>query len=136
VKAGARTYESALAEGLNLDVDAGIDFALGDPANEQPCPAPERTGWAPLTVANARSAVLVADGLTNPQIDDRLVIGRRTANTHVEHILTKLDFTSRAPIAAWATARQQPTGNGQLPGSARRSGRAGGSNTPSSPSTD
>jgi non-specific serine/threonine protein kinase len=50
--------------------------------------------------------VLVAEGLTNQQIAERLVIGRRTANTHVEHILTKLDFTSRAQVAAWATARQ------------------------------
>jgi DNA-binding CsgD family transcriptional regulator len=52
--------------------------------------------------------VLVADGMTNPRIADRLVISRRTANTHVEHILTKLDYTSRAQIAAWAAARRGP----------------------------
>jgi len=33
--------------------------------------------------------------------DPRLVIARRTAETHVENILAKLGFTSRAQIAAW-----------------------------------
>ena len=46
-------------------------------------------------------AKLVADGLTNRQIAARLVISDRTAETHVQHILTKLGFTSRSQIAAW-----------------------------------
>jgi DNA-binding NarL/FixJ family response regulator len=29
------------------------------------------------------------------------VIGQRTAETHVEHILSKLGFTSRAQVARW-----------------------------------
>ena len=47
-------------------------------------------------------ARLVAEGLTNRQIAARLVISERTAGNHVAHILTKLGFTSRAQIAAWA----------------------------------
>jgi len=34
------------------------------------------------------------------------VISQRTAENHVEHILTKLGFTSRAQVAAWAAASQ------------------------------
>jgi DNA-binding NarL/FixJ family response regulator len=30
----------------------------------------------------------------------------RTAETHVEHILTKLGFSFRAQVAAWAVARR------------------------------
>jgi len=48
----------------------------------------------------------VARGLTNKQIAATLVISQRTAEGHVEHVLTKLGFTSRAQIAAWVTAEQ------------------------------
>jgi DNA-binding NarL/FixJ family response regulator len=46
-------------------------------------------------------AALVAEGLTNRQIAQRLVISERTAQNHVQHILTKLGFASRGQIAAW-----------------------------------
>ncbi|HEX2041731.1 MAG TPA: LuxR C-terminal-related transcriptional regulator [Acidimicrobiales bacterium] len=46
-------------------------------------------------------AKLVAEGLTNRQIAERLVISERTAQHHVQHILTKLGFSSRSQIAAW-----------------------------------
>jgi DNA-binding CsgD family transcriptional regulator len=51
-------------------------------------------------------ARLVAKGLTNREIAQRLFISERTAQNHVQHILTKLDFTSRAQIAAWVTAQR------------------------------
>ena len=44
---------------------------------------------------------LLAQGLSNREIAGRLVISARTAESHVEHILTKLGFTSQAQIAAW-----------------------------------
>jgi DNA-binding NarL/FixJ family response regulator len=40
----------------------------------------------------------VADGLSNREVAERLVISKRTADTHVEHILSKLGVTSRAQI--------------------------------------
>jgi DNA-binding CsgD family transcriptional regulator len=46
-------------------------------------------------------AALVAEGLTNRQIAQRLVISERTAQNHVQHILTKLGFATRGQIAAW-----------------------------------
>jgi non-specific serine/threonine protein kinase len=42
--------------------------------------------------------------LTNRQVAVRLGITERTAETHVDHILTKLDFSSRAQIAAWVAS--------------------------------
>lgn len=49
--------------------------------------------------------LLVAQGLTNRQIAERLIITTRTADAHVAHILGKLGFATRAQVAAWAAAR-------------------------------
>jgi len=49
-------------------------------------------------------AMLVAEGLTNRQVADRLFIAERTAEGHVEQIRNKLGFTSRSQIAAWVAA--------------------------------
>jgi DNA-binding NarL/FixJ family response regulator len=46
-------------------------------------------------------AGLVAEGLTNRQIAQQLYISERTAQNHVQHILTKLGFSTRSQIAAW-----------------------------------
>lgn len=50
-------------------------------------------------------AALIEDGLSNRQIAQRLVIAKRTADGHVERILAKLGFTSRAQVAAWMARR-------------------------------
>jgi len=55
-----------------------------------------------LSSREAEVAQLVAGGLTNRQIAERLVISERTAENHVQHILTKLGFTTRSQIAAWS----------------------------------
>jgi DNA-binding CsgD family transcriptional regulator/tetratricopeptide (TPR) repeat protein len=60
----------------------------------------------PLTRRECEVAAHVADGLTNKQIAALLHISERTAESHVQHILTKLGFTNRAQIAAWATANR------------------------------
>jgi DNA-binding NarL/FixJ family response regulator len=54
-----------------------------------------------LSAREIEVAKLVTEGLTNRQIAERLVISERTAQNHVQHILTKLGFTTRSQIAAW-----------------------------------
>ena len=54
-----------------------------------------------LTPREREIAGLVADVLTNREIAERLVISRRTAESHVENILAKLGFASRTQIVAW-----------------------------------
>ena len=49
-------------------------------------------------------ARLVAAGLTDRDIATKLVISQRTAESHLQHILTKLGFRSRSQIAAWVAA--------------------------------
>ena len=53
-----------------------------------------------LTRREGEIAELVAQGLSNREIASRLVIAQRTVEGHVEHILAKFGFTSRAQIAA------------------------------------
>jgi DNA-binding CsgD family transcriptional regulator len=47
----------------------------------------------------------VAEGLTNPQIAERLLMGRATVKSHLEHIFTRLGMRSRAELAAEAARR-------------------------------
>ena len=46
---------------------------------------------------------LVASGMTSRAIAERLFLSERTVESHLEHILTKLGFTSRTQVASWAT---------------------------------
>ena len=59
--------------------------------------------WHPLTEREYAVATLVAHGLTNREIADRLVLSPKTVSAHVEHILAKLGAGRRAEIATWAT---------------------------------
>ena len=42
---------------------------------------------------------LVADGMTNPEIGARLYISRRTVETHLSHVFTKLGLAGRTQLA-------------------------------------
>jgi DNA-binding NarL/FixJ family response regulator len=48
---------------------------------------------------------LVAEGLTNPQIGERMFISRGTVKVHLSHIFAKLGTSTRAELAAEATRR-------------------------------
>jgi predicted ATPase/DNA-binding CsgD family transcriptional regulator len=117
---GAARFNDAYSSGLTMDFDGAVRYALGaaeaaqTPTLEQPTPAvPVNSPAATvLTRREFEVARLVARGLTNKQIAGALVISQRTAEGHVEHVLGKLGFTSRAQIAAWVTeqdAGTQPT---------------------------
>ncbi|MER7000831.1 AAA family ATPase [Streptomyces sp. NPDC000410] len=65
------------------------------------------SGWEALTPTEQRIARLAAQGLSNPDIADRLVSSRRTVQTHVSHILGKLGLHSRNEIARVAAANPE-----------------------------
>ena len=58
-----------------------------------------------LTPRQAEVAALVADGLSNREIADRLTISERSAESHLERIRLRLGFRSRAQVAAWYVAQ-------------------------------
>jgi len=63
------------------------------------------TGWESLTPTEAKVAELVTAGKSNPDIAAELYLSRGTVQTHVSHILTKLDCRSRIDIVRHAMTR-------------------------------
>ncbi|KAB2342084.1 ATP-binding protein [Actinomadura rudentiformis] len=93
-------------EGLRLSLDEAMDHAL----DERPgVNARGVDPWEPLTRREREIAALVAQGLSNREISERLVIAKRTVDSHLEHILAKLEMASRTQIAAWVTERLRPS---------------------------
>ncbi|MFE3026726.1 ATP-binding protein [Nocardia tengchongensis] len=113
---GEDAFRTAFGAGASLPLSEAIDYALGHTAAAEPEPvaAPPalkraaRSSTATLSETNMLTrrqkdvARLVAAGHSNKRIAADLVISVRTAETHVEHILTKLGLTSRTQLAAWA----------------------------------
>jgi DNA-binding CsgD family transcriptional regulator/tetratricopeptide (TPR) repeat protein len=64
-----------------------------------------RSGWDSLTATELTVVRLVAEGLSNPEIAERMFISRGTVHTHVSHILSKLGLGSRVGLAAEASRR-------------------------------
>jgi DNA-binding CsgD family transcriptional regulator len=54
-----------------------------------------------LSTREREVAVLIAQGKSNREIADMLVLSERTIESHVSSILFKLDYTSRTQIATW-----------------------------------
>ncbi|MFI6320860.1 ATP-binding protein [Nonomuraea sp. NPDC050556] len=94
---GRRAYTAAHARGQRLTVGEIVARATGGTAASRQSPVSRRE-W--------QVAELVAEGLSNKEIAEKLVVSKRTADAHVGHILAKLGFASRAQIAAWVIERR------------------------------
>jgi predicted ATPase/DNA-binding CsgD family transcriptional regulator len=84
--------------GRTTPIDKAVELAVAttDAAPAQPKRAAE------LSPREQEVAALLADGLSNRQIAERLVVTERTVAAHIEHILNKLGFASRHQVGAWA----------------------------------
>ena len=87
-----------MAEGRRMSLAEAVSYALADGPEEAWRSGPRRT----LTRRELEVAALVAQGLTNRGIAGQLYLSVRTVDTHVDHILTKLGFSNRAQLVAWA----------------------------------
>ncbi|MEU0202633.1 MULTISPECIES: LuxR C-terminal-related transcriptional regulator [unclassified Streptomyces] len=108
---GREAFERAHRRGGGLGLAELVAHALQEPARPHPGEStadrpPHENTAIRLTRRETEVAQLVAEGLANQQIADRLVIARRTAEGHVERILSKLGFSNRSQIAAWVTAQR------------------------------
>jgi predicted ATPase/DNA-binding CsgD family transcriptional regulator len=107
---GSTLFEQAFAEGAAYSFEQAVALALGEDieaAGPGEAQARSRAG-APggLTRREREIAGLLAAGLSNKEIASRLVISQRTAETHVDHILSKLGMTSRAQVASWVAEQE------------------------------
>ena len=114
---GDERFEQLKEQGRAWSFGDAVAFALGDP--DRPAtepddgpgraartPAADPSGWGTLTKRERQIAELVADGLTNKEIATRLIISTRTVEGHVENVLAKRNFTSRAQVAAWIATQR------------------------------
>lgn len=93
---GDAAFDGGFSKGLAMRPGDVVDFALGvAPVS------PETRKAGPLSRRETEVAALVAEGLTNRDIAERLFLSERTAQGHVQSILRKLVFGSRSQIAVW-----------------------------------
>ena len=84
--------------GAHLEAEAATTLALGGAVIRA-------DSVGPLSARETQIARMVAEGLANAQIADRLHLSRRTVENHVLHILNKLGADNRTQIAAWLMRR-------------------------------
>ena len=83
-----------------------VDYAAAGPMPSTPVDAARYEG---LSAREAEVAALIARGHTSREIAQTLVISEKTADSHADHIRTKLGLRSRAEIAAWAVTHHLHT---------------------------
>jgi predicted ATPase/DNA-binding CsgD family transcriptional regulator len=101
-RAGRSSDDGRVAQRFR-DLDDVIGFVLG--VGDERGKAGYTDADALLTKRELEVAELIENGLSNREIAERLFISKRTADGHVERILAKLGFSSRAQVAAWMARR-------------------------------
>ena len=113
---GESAADTLLAEGAAMSAHEAVRLATdpGDAARNavpEQASSPLGSGASLLTAREREIAALIARGLSNRGIADELVISPATAARHVANIFTKLGFSSRAQVAAWAVQREPKDGD-------------------------
>jgi non-specific serine/threonine protein kinase len=98
---GETAYDDCVAAGATMTFTDAVALALGGGRAKVPDSALSAGDGVRLTRREAEIARLVADGLSNREIAERLFLAPRTAEGHVQHALGKLGLTSRRQLAGW-----------------------------------
>ena len=102
---GSDGFARAWAAGEAMTLEQAAAYASrGRGRRQRPA-----AGWPSLTPTELTVAGAVAEGLSNPQIAERMFISRRTVTTHLTAIFRKLGVSSRAQVAAIAVREGLPT---------------------------
>jgi DNA-binding CsgD family transcriptional regulator len=99
-----------LATTLSEDRDGQRFLARAAAAFPDAVPQSRRHHPDELSRRETEVAQLIAVGLSNRAIAERLYLSERTVEKHVEHIRAKLSLTSRAQLAVWAAQHLPPAG--------------------------
>ena len=104
---GAEAFDAEYAAGHTLDLARAAHDALQEirarrgPLVSEPDAAGPGAAASALTPRELDVLKLVAQGLSNPEIAQRLVLSEHTVHRHLANILRKLGLSSRAAAAAW-----------------------------------
>ncbi len=98
---GPEAFGAAHAEGAALEEAEAIAW-LRRARGERKRPS---GGWESLTPTEVEVARRIHEGLTNPEIAERMFVSRSTVKTHLSHIYAKLDISGRAELAREAAGR-------------------------------
>jgi predicted ATPase/DNA-binding CsgD family transcriptional regulator len=101
---GEQPYAALAERGAHDSLDHAVAVATGDEDTVPASSAAPATGT--LTSRERQIAGLVADGLSNREIADHLVISKRTVDAHLDHIFGKLSVSSRVQLATWLQSTQ------------------------------
>ncbi len=102
---GAATLGELITASNLMTIEQAVDIALE--AATSPSASVRQDVSHPLTRREREVAELIAQGLSNRVIADKLVLSRRTVDGHVERILNKLGVNSRTQVVAWLTIQKR-----------------------------
>ena len=91
-------FDRLAAESANADLNQIVEY-VSRAHGKRGRPL---SGWQSLTPTERRVVSLVTEGLTNPQIAERMFIARGTVKIHLAHVFDKLSVSSRTQLAAMA----------------------------------
>ncbi len=87
-----------------MTLEQAIEYALTEDSPALP-PTSAKDPFSGLTARERQVVELIAQGKSNREIAKLLVVSERTVDAHVSNILSKLEFSSRTQIAAWAVEK-------------------------------
>jgi non-specific serine/threonine protein kinase len=93
-------FEAEQAAGRTLSLEQAVEYAQHLPLKAAPQGAWNEPG--DLSIREREVAAMIAQGKTNGEIADELVVSKRTVEKHIGNILSKLGLTNRAQIVLWA----------------------------------
>lgn len=98
---GELVFDTTWAEGEALTLEEAVSYATRA-RGERRRPS---SGWASLTPTELEVVRFAAQGLTNPQIAERMFVARGTVKIHLSHIFAKLGYSTRSELAGEAVRR-------------------------------
>jgi len=105
-KLGQKVFDARWEEGKGMPLSDGVAYALSGPAELMAETAiSDKSKFQGLSKRERETAALVAQGKSNREIAQIMIVSEKTAETYVGRILDKLGFDSRVQIATWAVER-------------------------------
>jgi predicted ATPase/DNA-binding CsgD family transcriptional regulator len=135
---GDERFEAEFAEGARCSLEEALAVAtsIGKTKTDHSVPSAGGRGEGPLTKREWQVAEQLAEGLSNKDIASRLLISKRTVDSHVEKILGKLGVRSRVQVAHWVAEQRITRGDAHPAHEVGRTAEAPQDGPPKTPGRD